>query len=183
MDSWKAPTAPTPVHATVTVPGSKSQTNRALVLAALATAQGTSTISGALRSRDTDLMIGAVRALGVTVEGDDYRAGGQRPNRAARRRQGRLRAGRHGAAVRSCCRGADAPRRWCSTATNRPEPAPSRHCSTRCGRSAWTSMATACRSRYAATDRCRAAPSRSTRRRRRSSSRGCCCPAHPSPTA
>ena len=71
MDSWKAPTAPSPVHATVTVPGSKSQTNRALVLAALATAQGTSTISGALRSRDTDLMIGAVRALGVTVEGDD----------------------------------------------------------------------------------------------------------------
>ena len=71
MDSWKAPTAPTPVHATVAVPGSKSQTNRALVLAALATAQGTSTISGALRSRDTDLMIGAVRALGVTVEGDD----------------------------------------------------------------------------------------------------------------
>ena len=71
MDSWKAPTAPSPVHATVAVPGSKSQTNRALVLAALATAQGTSTISGALRSRDTDLMIGAVRALGVTVEGDD----------------------------------------------------------------------------------------------------------------
>jgi 3-phosphoshikimate 1-carboxyvinyltransferase len=68
---WRAPTTPTPVHATVTVPGSKSQTNRALVLAALATAQGTSTISGALRSRDTDLMIGAVRALGVTVEGAD----------------------------------------------------------------------------------------------------------------
>ena len=68
---WQAPTTPTPVHATVTVPGSKSQTNRALVLAALATAQGTSTISGALRSRDTDLMIGAVRTLGVTVDGDD----------------------------------------------------------------------------------------------------------------
>jgi 3-phosphoshikimate 1-carboxyvinyltransferase len=68
---WQAPTTPTPVHATVTVPGSKSQTNRALVLAALATAQGTSTISGALRSRDTDLMIGALRTLGVTVDGDD----------------------------------------------------------------------------------------------------------------
>jgi 3-phosphoshikimate 1-carboxyvinyltransferase len=51
------------------VPGSKSLTNRALVLAALATGNGTSTISGALRSRDTDLMIGAVRALGVTVAG------------------------------------------------------------------------------------------------------------------
>ncbi|MET0757669.1 MAG: 3-phosphoshikimate 1-carboxyvinyltransferase [Mycobacterium sp.] len=71
MSNWPAPTTPTPVHATVTVPGSKSQTNRALVLAALATDQGTSTISGALRSRDTDLMIGAVQALGVTVEGTE----------------------------------------------------------------------------------------------------------------
>jgi 3-phosphoshikimate 1-carboxyvinyltransferase len=68
---WQAPTTAGPVHATVTVPGSKSLTNRALVLAALATSQGTSTISGALRSRDTDLMIGAVRTLGVTVDGDD----------------------------------------------------------------------------------------------------------------
>jgi 3-phosphoshikimate 1-carboxyvinyltransferase len=69
VSTWPAPSTPTPVHATVTVPGSKSQTNRALVLAALATAQGTSTISGALRSRDTDLMIGALQALGVAVEG------------------------------------------------------------------------------------------------------------------
>lgn len=69
--TWQAPTTSSPVHATVTVPGSKSQTNRALVLAALATPQGTSTIGGALRSRDTDLMIGALRALGVTVVGDD----------------------------------------------------------------------------------------------------------------
>jgi len=57
------------VHATVTIPGSKSLTNRALVLAALATSNGTSTISGALRSRDTDLMIGALQTLGVAVEG------------------------------------------------------------------------------------------------------------------
>jgi 3-phosphoshikimate 1-carboxyvinyltransferase len=56
----------------VTVPGSKSQTNRALVLAALAAAQGqgTSSISGALRSRDTDLMIGALRSLGLRIDGD-----------------------------------------------------------------------------------------------------------------
>jgi 3-phosphoshikimate 1-carboxyvinyltransferase len=56
----------------VTVPGSKSQTNRALVLAALAAAQGqgTSGISGALRSRDTDLMIGALRSLGLRIDGD-----------------------------------------------------------------------------------------------------------------
>ncbi len=71
MSTWPAPSTPSPVHATVTIPGSKSQTNRALVLAALATSQGTSTVGGALRSRDTDLMIGALRALGVTVDGDD----------------------------------------------------------------------------------------------------------------
>ncbi|HVQ52718.1 MAG TPA: 3-phosphoshikimate 1-carboxyvinyltransferase [Mycobacterium sp.] len=71
VSTWPAPSTPNPVHATVTVPGSKSQTNRALVLAALATPHGTSTLSGALRSRDTDLMIGALQALGVTVEGAD----------------------------------------------------------------------------------------------------------------
>jgi 3-phosphoshikimate 1-carboxyvinyltransferase len=71
VSTWQAPSTPNPVHATVTVPGSKSQTNRALVLAALATPQGSSTLSGALRSRDTDLMIGALQALGVGVEGAD----------------------------------------------------------------------------------------------------------------
>ena len=69
MSTWPAPSTPTPVHATVTVPGSKSQTNRALVLAGLATPNGTSTVSGALRSRDTDLMIGALQALGMAVQG------------------------------------------------------------------------------------------------------------------
>jgi 3-phosphoshikimate 1-carboxyvinyltransferase len=62
-----------PVRATVTVPGSKSQTNRALVLAALAAAQGqgTPTITGALRSRDTNLMIGALRTLGLDIDGGE----------------------------------------------------------------------------------------------------------------
>jgi 3-phosphoshikimate 1-carboxyvinyltransferase len=69
MTTWQAPSTTTPIHATVDVPGSKSQTNRALILAALATPQGTSTVSGALRSRDTDLMIGALRTLGVTLDG------------------------------------------------------------------------------------------------------------------
>ncbi|MGO8770511.1 3-phosphoshikimate 1-carboxyvinyltransferase [Mycobacterium sp.] len=71
MTTWAAPPATAPVRATVTVPGSKSQTNRALVLAALAAAQGQgiSRISGALRSRDTDLMIGALRNLGLRVDG------------------------------------------------------------------------------------------------------------------
>ena len=70
VNTWPAPVASRPVHATVTVPGSKSQTNRALVLAALAAANGASTISGALRSRDTDLMIGALTTLGLQVAGD-----------------------------------------------------------------------------------------------------------------
>lgn len=69
MSTWQAPSTTTPVHATVDVPGSKSQTNRALILAALATREGTSTVAGALRSRDTDLMIGALRTLGVSLDG------------------------------------------------------------------------------------------------------------------
>jgi 3-phosphoshikimate 1-carboxyvinyltransferase len=68
VTSWPAPTAPTPVDAAVTVPGSKSQTNRALVLAALAAPAG-STVAGALRSRDTDLMIGALHTLGLRIDG------------------------------------------------------------------------------------------------------------------
>jgi 3-phosphoshikimate 1-carboxyvinyltransferase len=72
LKAWPAPCTPAPVHATVAVPGSKSLTNRTLVLAALAAAQGqgSSTISGALRSRDTDLMIGALRTLGLAIDGD-----------------------------------------------------------------------------------------------------------------
>ncbi|KAA8959500.1 3-phosphoshikimate 1-carboxyvinyltransferase [Mycobacterium sp.] len=70
MSTWPAPTAPSPITATVTVPGSKSQTNRALVLSALAAAHGgVSTINGALRSRDTELMIAALGALGLHVTG------------------------------------------------------------------------------------------------------------------
>ena len=70
---WLAPTAPTPIHATVRLPGSKSQTNRALVLAALATVPNRqiSTLHGALRSRDTDLMITALATLGLNIDGAD----------------------------------------------------------------------------------------------------------------
>ena len=72
MNLWPAPHASAPVHARVQVPGSKSMTNRALILAALAAAQGagSSRILGALRSRDTDLMIGALQTLGFDVDGD-----------------------------------------------------------------------------------------------------------------
>jgi 3-phosphoshikimate 1-carboxyvinyltransferase len=62
---WPAPTATGPVHATVPLPGSKSLTNRYLVLAALAA--GPSRLRRPLRSRDTLLMSGALAALGVQV--------------------------------------------------------------------------------------------------------------------
>lgn len=63
---WSAPLAAVPLNATVRVPGSKSETARALVLSALA--DGPSSISGALDARDTRLMRDGLRALGVTIE-------------------------------------------------------------------------------------------------------------------
>ncbi|MGW5154162.1 3-phosphoshikimate 1-carboxyvinyltransferase [Nonomuraea wenchangensis] len=63
---WPAPTAAAPVSATVPLPGSKSVTNRALVLAALA--EGPGVVRRALRSRDADLMVAALRALGARLE-------------------------------------------------------------------------------------------------------------------
>ncbi|HVT77317.1 MAG TPA: 3-phosphoshikimate 1-carboxyvinyltransferase [Acidimicrobiales bacterium] len=55
-----------PVRGRVVVPGSKSITNRALLVAALA--DGTSTLTGALVADDSTAMIGAVRALGASVD-------------------------------------------------------------------------------------------------------------------
>jgi 3-phosphoshikimate 1-carboxyvinyltransferase len=57
------------VRAVVRVPGSKSGTNRALVLAAAA--DGVSRLRGALRSRDSLLMAGVLRALGAEVDTDE----------------------------------------------------------------------------------------------------------------
>ncbi|WP_062467083.1 3-phosphoshikimate 1-carboxyvinyltransferase [Demequina maris] len=70
---WDAPVAHRPLDATVSVPGSKSLTNRHLVLAALAAEPVT--VSGGLRSRDSDLMIGALRGLGIAVDdaGEEWR--------------------------------------------------------------------------------------------------------------
>ncbi|WP_159619593.1 3-phosphoshikimate 1-carboxyvinyltransferase [Ruania rhizosphaerae] len=68
-DLWPAPVATRPLEAVVAVPGSKSLTNRALPLAALASAP--TTIQGALHSRDAELMIGALRSLGAGVEVSD----------------------------------------------------------------------------------------------------------------
>lgn len=66
---WPAPVATAPLDAKVEIPGSKSLTNRLLVLAALA--DGPSTIQGALRSRDADLMIEGLRTLGIEIEEGD----------------------------------------------------------------------------------------------------------------
>jgi 3-phosphoshikimate 1-carboxyvinyltransferase len=58
-----------PLVGRVSPPGSKSITNRALLLAALA--QGTSRLTGALKSKDTTLMAAALRQMGVDVEEPD----------------------------------------------------------------------------------------------------------------
>ncbi|WP_329043966.1 MULTISPECIES: 3-phosphoshikimate 1-carboxyvinyltransferase [unclassified Streptomyces] len=63
---WPAPRATGAVDATVTVPGSKSVTNRALVLASLSSEPGW--LRRPLRSRDTLLMAQALRAMGVGIE-------------------------------------------------------------------------------------------------------------------
>jgi 3-phosphoshikimate 1-carboxyvinyltransferase len=69
LRQWAAPEAPAPITATVVLSGSKSETNRALVLAALSS--GPSVITGGLDARDTELMRDALRTLGVDiVDGD-----------------------------------------------------------------------------------------------------------------
>ena len=60
---WTTPHRATPVDAVVALPGSKSLTARALVLAALA--DGPSRLVRPLRARDTDLMAAGLRALGA----------------------------------------------------------------------------------------------------------------------
>lgn len=72
---WQAPAASGPVRALVRLPGSKSMTNRALVLAALA--DGPTTIRNPLRARDTELMAAALRALGAEIAAHDH--DGSRP--------------------------------------------------------------------------------------------------------
>ena len=67
---WPAPfRGRTPVHAQVTIPGSKSVTNRALILASLATSP--STIRKPLISRDSELMSAGLSALGISITGSD----------------------------------------------------------------------------------------------------------------
>ena len=64
---WSAPfRASKPISGAINIPGSKSVTNRALVLSALASSP--STLRRGLRSRDTDLMIKALSSLGIKIE-------------------------------------------------------------------------------------------------------------------
>lgn len=64
--TWEAPVSSGPLDTVVEIPGSKSLSNRYLILAALSTTP--TVLKGLLRSRDTDLMIGALESLGVAVE-------------------------------------------------------------------------------------------------------------------
>lgn len=66
MRRWAAPTPAGPVVAQVSVPGSKSATARAFVLAALA--DGPSVLSGVLDARDSRLMRAALTSLGVVMD-------------------------------------------------------------------------------------------------------------------
>lgn len=65
IDLWPAPFATLPLDATVTIPASKSLTNRYLILAALA--DGESRLRAPLQSRDSALMVKALQALGAGI--------------------------------------------------------------------------------------------------------------------
>ncbi len=71
MTNWPAPfiekkNPSRGINAVITIPGSKSVTNRALILAAIS--QTPSTIRRPLSSRDTDLMVKALRSLGCQID-------------------------------------------------------------------------------------------------------------------
>ena len=70
---WTAPVAQGPIQWTQQIPGSKSITNRAFILAALA--DSPSLLHNPLTSRDTDLMAKALQGLGIGIEseGNDIR--------------------------------------------------------------------------------------------------------------
>lgn len=89
-----------PVDADVQVVGSKSYTNRALIVAALA--RGDSLLTGALFSDDTRHMAASLRALGIEVEADEARCtlAVQGGDGRARAREARCFVGNAGTAAR-----------------------------------------------------------------------------------
>jgi 3-phosphoshikimate 1-carboxyvinyltransferase len=68
VDSYEVQPVAEPLHGSVRPPGSKSLTNRALVIAALA--RGTSQLTNVLDSQDTRVMLESWRRLGIAVEHD-----------------------------------------------------------------------------------------------------------------
>jgi 3-phosphoshikimate 1-carboxyvinyltransferase len=66
MTDWAAPVASGAINATITLPGSKSLSNRELILCSLA--DSPSVLHGVLDARDTALMIDGLRALGVQID-------------------------------------------------------------------------------------------------------------------
>ena len=68
-DPYPVPLCPSPPHATLSVPGSKSLSCRALILAALS--RGPSRIEGLLRGDDTDALATGLEALGCHVSFDE----------------------------------------------------------------------------------------------------------------
>src|SRR6476661_7859885 len=68
-ESLEIKSVPGQIRGRIRPPGSKSITNRALVCAALA--EGTSTLTGALDSEDTRVMIESLGRLGIRVESTD----------------------------------------------------------------------------------------------------------------
>lgn len=69
MNIWPAPLSSSPIRGVLSIPGSKSVTNRALILAAQSLE--TSKIRRPLISRDTSLMLAGLKSLGLRVEEAD----------------------------------------------------------------------------------------------------------------
>ena len=108
IEPWTGP----PPRSVVHVPGSKSLTNRALIIAAMA--DGSSRLSGVLDSDDTQIMIEALKTLGIVVDHDPPKAevrikgcGGRIPSREAA-----LQVGNSGTSLRFLT----APERWTASA-------------------------------------------------------------------
>ncbi len=79
---WAAPVAAGPLRARVVVPGSKSATARALLLAAISSGPGT--ITGPLEARDSQLMRDALRSLGAVIDDSDHLTWKVRPAKPVR---------------------------------------------------------------------------------------------------
>jgi len=100
-----------PVEGTIRLSGSKSLTNRALIIAALA--EGTSHIDGVLRSDDTYWCIDCLTKVGIRVdiEGDNAQVegcGGFWPNNS-----GELYVGAAGTVVHAFLASSSSGRHWC----------------------------------------------------------------------